>query len=158
MMNTEKPLGAGLIAFGAAGIWATLQISVRTFNDDPGPQLFPILGFSLLVLCGLGMLLTRARQSKVLTEAEADAVQEARSSTLRGVVMAGLLVAYSLALWIFGYYIATPLMVYAFYHTIAGPERRVWWRGALYAAAVTLGVHLVFAEMLNTLLPTGLLF
>ncbi|MFY0634091.1 MAG: tripartite tricarboxylate transporter TctB family protein [Vannielia sp.] len=158
-MNTEKPLGAGLIAFAIAGILVTMQISVRTFNDDPGPRLFPLLGFSILLFCGLGMLLTRSKISDVLREEEeAAAGTDQTPAARRGAIMFGLLVAYSLALWLLGYYIATPLMVYAFYHTIAGAERRVWWRGALYGLAVTGGVHLVFSELLNTLLPSGILF
>lgn len=152
-MNTDKPLGAGLIAFGIAGILVTMQISVRTFNDDPGPQLFPILGFAILILCGLGMLLTAAPPAPPVEDRDA-----ARARFGRGGLMFGLLVLYSVALWLTGYYVATPILLYTFYHVIAGAERRVPWQGALYALAITAGVHVVFAEFLNTLLPTGILF
>lgn len=150
-MTNDKPLGAGLIAFGIAGIVVTAQINVRTFNDDPGPQLFPMIGFAILILCGLGMLLTKAR-------AEAQPSAPDPEALGRGVVMAVLMIVYSLGLWLLGYYVTTPVMVYAFYHVIAGPGRRVPWQGALYALAVTGLVHLVFAYFLNTLLPTGILF
>ena len=156
-MKTDKLLGAGLIAFAIAGMLVTMQISVRTFNDDPGPKLFPLMGFSILLLCGLGMLLTGMKTPEGTVIGE-EVGRGTPAAMTRGTVMFGLLVAYSLALWLLGYYIATPLMVFAFYHTIAGPERRVWWRGALYALAVTGGLYLVFAELLNTLLPTGILF
>ncbi len=149
-MNMDKPLGAGLIAFGLAGIGVTMQISVRTFNDDPGPKLFPMIGFTILILCGLGMLLVKSA-------AEAKPGPD-RGALTRGTLMFGLMVAYSLGLWIFGYYVATPIMVYAFYHVFAGAGRRVPWRGAVYALAVTGAVHLVFSTMLNTLLPTGMIF
>jgi hypothetical protein len=152
IMTTDKPLGAGLVAFGIAGIALTMQINVRTFNDDPGPQLFPMIGFGLLILCGIGMVLTAARN-------QPEDVLPANSGRLRrGSLMFGLLVLYSVALWLAGYYVATPLLVYAFYHVIAGPERRIPWRGALYALATTGGVHLLFATFLGTLLPRGILF
>ncbi|WP_417208508.1 tripartite tricarboxylate transporter TctB family protein [Antarctobacter sp.] len=157
-MNTDKPLGAGLIAFGIAGIAATMQISVRTFNDDPGPQLFPIFGFAIMIVCGLGILLNAFRTAP---DASPDAPIEASpdaASLSRGVVMFGLLVVYSLALWLVGFYVATPLSVYGFFHVIAGRERRVPWRGAVYALAVTGGVHLLFATFLGTLLPRGIVF
>lgn len=148
-MNTDKPLGAGLIAIGIAGIAATMQISVRTFNDDPGPQLFPMLGFTILILCGLGILfLAKPQASEPAPE----------GSLARGFVMSGLLVAYAVALWLFGFHLATPVMVYAFYHLIAGPGRRRPLDGAVYAVAVTAGVHLVFATLLHTMLPKGILF
>ncbi len=152
-MNTDKPLGAGLIAFGIAGILVTMQISVRTFNDDPGPRLFPIMGFAILILCGLGMLLTAGP-----AVASDENPGEARARLVRGALMFGLLVVYSISLWLAGYYVATPILLYVFYHVIAGPENRVPWKGAVYALAITGGVHVVFSEFLNTLLPTGILF
>lgn len=156
-MNTDKPLGAGLIAFAIAGIIVTMQISVRTFNDDPGPKLFPLFGFSILLLCGIGILMAGTKLSGDPSD-QARPKVDASGARTRGAVMFGLLVAYSVALWLTGYYVATPLLVYAFYHTIAGPERRVWWRGAIYALVVTGGVHLIFAEVLNAFLPRGTLF
>lgn len=149
-MASDKPLGAGLTAFGLAGIAVTAQINVRTFNDDPGPQLFPMIGFGILILCGLGMLL--------LSRPPADLPETTRDSVGRGSIMAGLMILFAVGLWLFGFYVATPLMVYAFYHVIAGPDRRVAWKGAIYALAVTGLVYLVFGYFLNTLLPTGILF
>lgn len=149
-MASDKPLGAGLIAFGIAGIAVTAQISVRTFNDDPGPKLFPMIGFAILILCGLGMLL--------VSKPHADQPGPDREAVGRGSLMAGLMILYAVGLWLVGYYIATPVMLYAFYHVIAGPDRRVPWRGAVYALAVTGLLHLVFANFLNTLLPSGILF
>lgn len=152
-MNSDKPLGAGLIAFGMAGIWASMQITARTFNDDPGPKLFPMIGFTILILCGLGMMLV----SKPAPEPETSP-EERRAEFLRGSTMAGLFFLYSLGLWLIGFYFATPLAVYAFYHVIAGPNRRIFWRGLIYAGVVTGAVHLIFSMFLNTFLPVGSLF
>lgn len=151
-MNSDKSLGAGLIAFGVAGIWMTMQITARTFNDDPGPKLFPIFGFVILIICGVGMLLLSkpAPTSNYTPE-------EQRNRFLRGTVMSGLFIVYSVGLWLVGFYVATPVAVYAFYHVIAGPQRRLVWRGAIYSIAVTGAVHLVFSMFLNTLLPIGIL-
>ena len=149
-MNNDKPLGAGLIALGIAGIAVTMQITVRTFNEDPGPKVFPMIGFTILILCGLGMLLVRQ-------PAPSPDTQPDRAALSRGALMFALMVVYSIGLWLFGYYLATPAMVYVFFHVIAGAERRVPWRGALYALAVTGAVHLVFSTFLNTLLPIGIL-
>lgn len=152
-MNTDKPLGLGLIAFAIAGIAVTMQITVRTFNDDPGPQLFPLIGFGLLILCGIGIFFTRSP-----AQSEADDPAEARNRLVRGGQMSGLFIAYSVGLWQLGFHITTPLMVYAFYHVIAGPGRRTPWKGAVYALCVTGATHLVFTNLLNSLLPTGALF
>ncbi len=148
-MNTERPLGAVLTLLGAGGIAVASQISVRTFNNDPGPKLFPIFACAILVICGLGLLLSKP---------EGDSRRIDRDSLLRGLTMAGLLVSYAAGLWLIGYHLASLIAVFALYWVIAGPERRIWWRGAVYAAAVTGIVHLLFAVALNAYLPRGILF
>jgi len=148
-MISDKIFGAALVALGTGGIFVAMQISVRTFNDDPGPKLFPIFACAILVLCGIGMLLTRSKETAPPFDPE---------QWKRGLTMGALFIAYALGLWLTGFYVATLVMVYAFYHVIAGPERRVFWRGAVYALAVTGGVHLVFAMALNAFLPRGILF
>jgi hypothetical protein len=150
-MNTDKGLGAGLIALGIAGIATTAQISVRTFNDDPGPKLFPMIAFAILIFCGLGMIFVRSGSQ---IEREFFVPQALR----RGAAMFALMIAYSVGLWLAGFYVATPLALYGFYHLIAGPERRKLWRGVAYALIVTAFVHLIFATILNSLLPPGILW
>lgn len=148
-MKTERPLGVGLLVLGVAGIAVASQISVRTFNADPGPKLFPIFACSILVLCGLGLILQRPAAPDPRMD---------RAALFRGLTMAGLLGYYALALWLVGFHIASFTAVLAMYAVIAGPARRVWWQGAIYAGAVTGGVHLLFATMLNAFLPRGILF
>ncbi|MCB1387969.1 MAG: tripartite tricarboxylate transporter TctB family protein [Rhodobacteraceae bacterium] len=148
-MNTDRPLGAVLLALGAGGIAIASQISVRTFNSDPGPKLFPIFACVILLICGLGLILTKpAGETRRMD----------REALMRGGAMSGLLVFFALALWLVGFYAASLLSVFGIYWIIAGPERRSWWRGAIYAAAVTLGVHLLFRTALNAFLPHGILF
>jgi len=146
-MATERLLGAGLILVGGGGIAVALQFSTRTFNNDPGPQLFPILACAILLICGAGLIVTGGRDATPKITPQAFG---------RGAIMAGLLVLYALGLWLVGFHIATLLGTYAFYHVIAGPEKRVIWRGAVYAVLVTLAVHLMFATLLGAWLPHGL--
>ncbi|PWE27581.1 tripartite tricarboxylate transporter TctB family protein [Pararhodobacter marinus] len=148
-MNTERPLGAALLALGAGGIALASQLSVRTFNNDPGPKLFPIFACVILVICGLGLILQRPAGDDRPLEREA---------VIRGASMAGALVFFAVALWLVGFYVASIVSVFALYWIIAGRERRVWWRGLVYAGMVTLGVHLLFSTALGAFLPHGLLF
>jgi hypothetical protein len=149
-MNTDKPLGAGLLALGAGGFLIASQISVNTFNDDPGPKLFPMFACSILVLCGIGLLLTK-REGEQAVALTAD-------QWWRGATVAALLAGYAIGLWLVGFHVASFLAVYGLYHVIAGPQRRVAWRGLAWAAAVTAAVHLLFGVALGAFLPTGILF
>jgi len=148
-MNTDRPLGAALLALGVGGIAIASQITVRTFNNDPGPKLFPIFACAILVICGLGMMLTKPTDEGRRLDREALA---------RGVAMSAALVGYALALWLVGFHLASLGAVFGLYWLIAGPSRRVWWRGLLYAGMTTAGVHLLFATALNAYLPHGILF
>lgn len=151
-MKDDKVIGAVILVLGVAGILYSLQIHTRLFNSDPGPALFPIFASTILALCGVGMLVTSfagiGNQANVRPSAE---------GLRRGTILSGIFIAYGIALWLFGFYIATPVMTYVLYHVLAGSGRRKLWVGAVFAAAVTIGVHLVFGEFLHTLLPTGLL-
>lgn len=148
-MNIHKPLGAGLLALGGAGILSAVQISVRTFNNDPGPKLFPILACSILVICGIGLLFQRnSNQPAEISPA----------AWRRGALIAALLVGYALGLWLVGFYVATIVGTFAMYFVIAGTEQRSIARGAIYALIVTGSVHLVFQVALGAFLPHGILF
>lgn len=148
-MNTDKPLGAALIALGASGIAIASQISVRTFNNDPGPKLFPIMACAILIVCGLGLLLQRKS-----TEADPILAEEWQ----RGALMAALLIGYAVGLWMVGFHLATLIGGFASYWVIAGPERRRLMNGAIYAVGLTMAVHLVFAVALGAFLPRGIWF
>jgi len=147
-MNTDKPLGAALVAIGGAGILIALQISVRTFNNDPGPKLFPIMACTILVICGLGLLFQRSNEP---------APPILGAEWRRGIAMAGLLVGYAAGLWLVGFYPATLIGSFAIYYVIAGRDRRSILRGAIYAVLVTGVVHLVFRVVLGAFLPHGIL-
>ncbi|MFD1796993.1 tripartite tricarboxylate transporter TctB family protein [Paracoccus aurantiacus] len=148
-MNTDKPLGAALLVLGAGGVISAAQISVRTFNNDPGPKLFPMMACAILIICGLGLLLRKSNRVTPAIPA---------TEWRRGLTMAGLLVGYALGLWLVGFHAATFIGGFALYWAIAGPEKRSLMRGAIYALLLTLGVHLVFKTMLGTFLPQGFLF
>lgn len=148
-MNTGKPLGAGLLVIGSGGLLIAAQISVNTFNNDPGPKLFPMFACAILVMCGIGLLFSKQEEDdSVLSPVQ----------WLRGLMVAGLLVAYAVGLWLVGFHVASFLAVYGLYHVIAGPQRRVLWRGLVWAACVTAGVHLLFGVALKAYLPAGILF
>jgi putative tricarboxylic transport membrane protein len=148
-MNTDKSLGVGLLMLGAAGLLVASQISVNTFNDDPGPKLFPMFACAILVLCGTGLLLTRSSDGERATISAAE--------WGRGAAVAVVLVGYGFGLWLVGFHVASFIAVYGLYHIIAGPQRRILWRGLVWAAVVTAGVHLLFGVALGAFLPRGIL-
>ena len=151
-MRSDMLLGIGLILFASVGIYLTLQMNYRAFTNDPGPQLFPMIGFGILILSGLGIIFGALKGGHLSTEPDAP------ESFLRGTTVVVMMLLYAIGLWLAGFLIATLVALYAFYHLIAGPERRVVWRGALYSAAVTAGIYVTFVIFLDAFLPQGALF
>ena len=149
-MKNDKQLGLLILAIGIAGILLTMQIPVKTFTDDPGPRVFPYFGSIILVISGLGMLLTAKRK-------EGKSVPFLTSEGWkRAGIMTSLFIIYALALRIVGFIVATPIMVFFFYRQIAGPGKAHLLRGIAYSLITFGSVYLVFSKVLNSFLPPGI--
>lgn len=153
-MKRDHLLGLLLVLIGLAGLLMTAQIPVRTFTDDPGPRLFPTVGFVVLILSGLGIALVGRGGGE--DGGEGGPPLNARAWR-RLAAMALALIGYALAMWVFGFYPATVVMTMVFYAMIAGPERRSLIRGAVFSLIVTAAVWAVFGKALNAFLPQGML-
>lgn len=149
-MKRDHVLGTVLVLLGLLGLWMTAQIPVKTFTDDPGPRLFPNLGSIVLIISGCGVALLGRVGPADDGERGLDA-----AAVRRMLVMAGALVAYTLAMWLVGFYPATWVMTLVFHALIAGPERRSLVRGAIFSTVLTAVVWLVFTRGLNAFLPQG---
>lgn len=155
-MNRNAILGIVLLGIGLSTVIVTAQIPVRTFAGDPGPHVFPYFSAAALILCGIILGV-----KSILPKSEDEPLSESRltrSEQLRVAGMLGLLVALALSLWLFGFYVAVPLGTFAIYWAIADKEARSIPRGAVYALATFATIYVVFVEILNSYMPSGIFF
>lgn len=153
-MKNDKIVGLIIFVLGLTSLFLTSQIPVKTFTDDPGPRIFPYFGSGILVICGLGILFLQKRNAE-----DMDATPFlTKDGWKRAGMITLLFIVYGLALKFLGFHIATPIMVYLFYHQIAGPGRRFLFRGIIYSLATYGTVYLVFSKLLNAFLPPGIIF
>ncbi len=151
-MKNNRQLGILILALGIIGVLMTMQIPVQTFTDDPGPRVFPYLGSILLLISGLGLILSPQKQT------EKSGPFLTKEGWIRAAKMTALFILYALALKIIGFYIATPIMVFFFYRQIAGPEKTRIVRGIIYSLITFGSVYFVFGKVLNSFLPPGMIF
>lgn len=153
MQRTDRITSLVLIGLGLIVAGMTSQITYTSFTDDPGPRLFPYFGAAVLILSGIAIFL-RAGRSEIAEET----IPVDRPQLLRGGLFFALLALYALAMKLFGFYAVTPLLLFAFYWLIAGPKRRVLWRGVVLSLAITGAVYLLFTLGLGSYLPEASIF
>ena len=152
-MKHDRLLGVIIFTVGIIGILLTMQISVKTFTDDPGPRVFPYFASVILIISGAGIFLTRQAEHK--RDGEPFLSKEGWK---RAGVMTSLLILYAVALRVLGFYVSTPLFTFLFYRQIAGKEKTKLLRGIIYSAITFIVIYIVFKVMLNSFLPPGMIF
>ena len=128
--------------------WAMLLPG--TTDVTTSPEFFPKLVAALMIVAGVGVILTGVRRTDVLP-LFSDGVR-------RLLPAAGLLLAcfaYAGAVWAVGYVIAS--VVFCVGISLWAGYRRVW-LALLTATAVAVLLHVAFRYALKLELPTGILF
>ena len=151
-MKKNQVLGMVILLVGIVFVVLTTQIPVRSITDDPGPRVFPYFACSILIISGIGIMFGKKARAgsgePFLT----------KDGWKRVGILTGLFVLYAVGLAILGFFIATPIMLYLFYHVVAGPTRRSVLRGLIFSAVSFVAIYLVFARVLHSFLPPGMIF
>ncbi|WP_316861307.1 tripartite tricarboxylate transporter TctB family protein [uncultured Cohaesibacter sp.] len=149
-MTRDRYLGILLmIAALFLGI-VTVQIDYTPMTDDPGPKLFPLFACTILVLCGLGLLIQSKKNQKKQVFQKGYWIKLA-------LVFAGL-IAYGLMLWLIGFKIATPIMLFFFYWQMSQKGQFSLFRALIYTAITFAIIYSFFQYVLGSYLPEGILY
>jgi putative tricarboxylic transport membrane protein len=149
-MTRDRFLGIFLVGLAIGLGLITRQIEFSSMTGDPGPKLFPYFACSILLLCGLAMLV---QPTKAVELPQFDRRYWARTAAVFA-----LLIAYAVMLWTIGFHLSTPIMLFAFYWqmTLKGRFSLLW---AIVYSAITYGlIYLFFKGFLGSYLPEGVLF
>jgi putative tricarboxylic transport membrane protein len=151
MRLTDRLIGAGAIAAGAAIFAATLRFP-HLQDGAPGPALFPQILAVLMVLFGamLGLGRDRAAAPAETPPARSD-VRRARQNV--ALVFAAI-IAFIVVAPIVGFLLTTAAILFALMWWLGSPAMRA----ALAAAGLTLFVYVIFGKVLRVPLPLGLLW
>lgn len=156
MKKYNAVLSVFLIAVGTAGICMARGFQAKGGNvGDPGPAFWPMMLCGGLIICSLALLVQTAVALKKEGGGEEPLI-DYRSAGVRCVLtIFVIMIGYAALLYFFGFIIATLLFVAC--TMLAMGERRPLWI-ALTTAGITGFIYLLFAVIMNVVLPKGTLF
>lgn len=145
-----------LIAASAVGIHLSLNFDVRGGNvGDPGAAFWPIMLCGGLILCSVILLVQTALEAKKATTPEAPLIDFATAGVHCVLIIFVIMIAYAVLLHFFGFIPATLVFVAA--TMLAMGERRPMWI-LLTTLGITGFIYVLFALVMNVVLPQGVLF
>lgn len=153
-MSFDRGLSIGLFFFSSWALYLSITMPKTAIRQTIGPEVFPI-GLSLcLMLASVALfyrtLRVRAEKAGV-GELPEGVDREDRKTQL--LVVLGILV-YIFALEPLGYILSTSILCI---YEASVFEARYWLRNAVAGLAFTVGVYAVFVNLLDVMLPKGLL-
>ncbi len=104
-IKNKKDFGLGVfcILFAALIIYLSLQLKATSYEGDPGPKMFPIIGSVIMAICGIALIIAPEKEQKAfLTWKQWKAAFG----------LFGMYVALALLLWLFGFMIAVPVVLF----------------------------------------------
>ena len=151
-MSKDRIVGLVSLVLGALTLIGTHLIKVAKMAvsmGDPGPKVFPTVAGVLLVICGLGLIVKRRQE---------EAVFMTKAQWLRVLWLFLTFVGYLLMLYVGGFIIATPILLFVMMTMFAGEKMPSILVRVIYAACCSGVIYLLFAVLLKTNVPTGMLF
>ena len=150
-MNKDRWISLCLILFALIWIWQASKIKplLAVASEDVGPKLFPFFAGSILLVCSIGKFFSSKEKGKPFCTKE---------QWITVGILLGTLVAYMLLLYLVGFLVSTPPMLFALVYLLNGRKKPKVVKTIIFAVVMTAIVFLVFRYVLSVMLPMGILF
>ncbi|MBE0620723.1 MAG: tripartite tricarboxylate transporter TctB family protein [Burkholderiales bacterium] len=138
---SERIFGAMLLLLSIAGVYIGWDLKAPVSYEPVGPNTFPVLVFSLLALCAVGLMVTQRSPT-----------QWPPAHVLRRILgMFLVILAYA---WLFdrlGFVLSTFLMTIP----LARAFGSTWMQAVAGALGMSLSFYFIFDRLLDVALPAG---
>ena len=152
MRDPSLLFGIVLIVLGLYIAGQSLQWTLYG-NDGPGPGFFPLIYGAVITVFAALMTATSTRELATAAQTPVHPSAPADRSGTIAAAAAWLALALSIpVMWAFGFLIGFGLALLFIIHVVFGQP---WWRAALTAAAIVIGLYVGFVELLQAQLPAG---
>lgn len=149
-MTRDRVTGIITFVLGLTVAYGTAQIPKSMMAGDIGPRAVPYIAAALLIICGIGLIITGGKPSPSAFSAE-----ELKRLGL-GVLVVILYVA---GVYLIGFIVPTAAALYALCTMFAkGKVETRWWQRVVFALVLTAVIYIAFDVILQLKLPTGKLF
>ncbi|MDQ0206877.1 tripartite tricarboxylate transporter TctB family protein [Alkalicoccobacillus murimartini] len=150
-VTQERVMGIVIAILGLLMFLNTLTMSFMMLADDPGPTLLPRVVSIALMACGLGLVFYKGKGAKPVTFS-------LNKNSKRMVVSFIALVLYALLFNVLGYLISTFLFLsFLTWYLTDQKSKATIWKSVTNGIVVTAIIYVVFSQLLNVILPAGLL-
>lgn len=150
-MVRDRVTGAISLVLGVVVAVATYLLPKSTMPGDIGPKVFPAIAAGLLILCGLGLLLSKGSNSNIS--------QYSSSQLKRLGAIIVLMIAYVVGMDYLGFILPNLVVLYLLCTMFAKGKKNVpVWQRVVFSLAVTLILYFSFTNLLAMKLPSGKLF
>lgn len=152
-MTFDRGLSIGLFLFSTLALYFSVNMPTTAIRQTVGPQLFP-MGIALCLMAASALLFLRTLTGAVERAGAGELPEgvEREDRTTQLAMLAGIAV-YIVLLEPLGYIVATGLLcIYEAF--VFDPAHRL--RNIASGAAFSLGVYVIFVNLLDILLPKGI--
>jgi putative tricarboxylic transport membrane protein len=150
-LTQERVMGMVIAGLGLLMFLNTFTMSFMMLADDPGPRLLPRVVSIALILCGIGLAFYKSECAKQLTF-------RLNENSKRMVISFIALLAYALLFNIIGYIISTFVFLsFLTWYLTKEKDKATIWKSLINGFVVTAIIYVVFSQLLNVILPAGLL-
>ena len=156
-IKNKKDFGLGVfcILFAALIIYLSLQLKATSYEGDPGPKMFPIIGSVIMAICGIALIVAPEKEQKVFLSWK---------QWKAAFGLFGMYVGLALLLWLLGFMIAVPIVLFIVTFMLsklsvkdATVKRRLL-ISLIYGVVGGAVLYLAYVVGLKAQMPTGLLF
>lgn len=150
-LTQERVMGMVIAGLGLLMFLNTFTMSFMMLADDPGPRLLPRVVSIALILCGIGLAFYKSEGAKQLTF-------KLNENSKRMVISFIALLAYALLFNVIGYIISTFVFLsFLTWYLTKEKDKATIWKSLINGFVVTAIIYVVFSQLLNVILPAGLL-
>lgn len=149
-LTQERLMGLIIVALGLIMFLNTLTMSFMMLADDPGPTLLPRVVSIALIACGLGLAFYKDKDARQVTF-------KLNENSKRMVISFVALLVYAVLFNVLGYVLSTFLFLsFLTWYLTKEKNRAAIWKSVLNGFIVTVVIYLVFTQLLNVILPSGI--
>ena len=149
-MTKDRSTGLIALILGIGVACLTSQFQESAMAGDIGPKVFPYISAGLLIICGLGLLVTGGKKE------EKPAYTSKQLGRL-GIISAAV-VGYCVLMVFVGYMPSTVIGTFVLSVMFGKSKNIPWYRSLIFSVVLTVAVFYIFEKLFVLPLPRGMFF
>jgi len=155
-ITNKKDFFTGLVCviLSAWIVWMSFQLPAASYEGDPGPKMFPLIGGFLVGICGIILMIKQGPQGRTYLTKE---------QWIAAGKIFGIYVLFTLLMYIFGWTVGMVITLFVLTFVLSGvsmPDASLKKRiitSLIWAVCCGAGIYLAYKVGLKARVPKGLM-